>query len=316
MRWEKKGLIFKAGNQHEWMATHAGVPTADKISEEIVRIYFTPRDTQGRSHITYLEAEAGNPANILYVHDRPLLLPGKLGTFDDSGVTACSIATYGGKKYLYYVGWNRGVTVPYRNAIGLAVSEDGGATFQRLFEGPVLDRTREEPHFCASPFVMHDDGKWKIWYTGCTGWIVIHGRPEPLYQVKYAESSDGINWVRNNIACLSYKSEGEANARPTILKENGFYRMWYCFRSSIDYRTDKNGSYRIGYAESSDGIRWTRLDGLVGIDRSKEGWDSVMMEYPYVYEHRGIKHMLYNGNGFGESGIGYATLVEDGRAAG
>ena len=38
-----------------------------------------------------------------------------------------------------------------------------------------------------------------------------------------------------------------------------------------------------------------------------------MMEYPFVYEHRGVKHMLYNGNGFGETGIGYAVLDEDDR---
>jgi hypothetical protein len=90
--------------------------------------------------------------------------------------------------------------------------------------------------------------------------------------------------------------------------------MWYCFRGSVDYRTDRGQSYRIGYAESTDGIRWERLDDLVGIERSDEGWDSVMMEYPFVYEHRGLKHMLYNGNGFGETGIGYAVLVADDRA--
>ena len=38
-----------------------------------------------------------------------------------------------------------------------------------------------------------------------------------------------------------------------------------------------------------------------------------MIEYPFVYEHRGVKHMLYNGNGFGETGIGYAVLEEDDR---
>ena len=56
------------------------------------------------------------------------------------------------------------------------------------------------------------------------------------------------------------------------------------------------------------------MDDLVGIDRAEDGWDSVMIEYPFVYEHRGRKYMLYNGNGFGETGIGYAVLTEDDRA--
>ena len=123
---------------------------------------------------------------------------------------------------------------------------------------------------------------------------------------------DGINWVRNNITCLEYRFEGEANARPCVIKENGCYRMWYCFRGSVHYRTNREQSYRIGYAESSDGIKWLRKDNEVGIERSDSGWDSVMMAYPYVYEHKGRKYMVYNGNGFGETGFGYAVLEEDG----
>ena len=87
--------------------------------------------------------------------------------------------------------------------------------------------------------------------------------------------------------------------------------MWYCFRGSVNYRTDKAQSYRIGYAESKDGIEWTRKDDEVGIERSESGWDSVMMEYPFVYEHKGEKYLLYNGNGFGETGIGFAVLKEN-----
>ena len=86
--------------------------------------------------------------------------------------------------------------------------------------------------------------------------------------------------------------------------------MWYCYRGSVDYRTRRDQAYRIGYAESSDGITWQRLDDEVGIERSESGWDSVMMEYPFVYDHGGRKIMLYNGNGFGETGFGYAILEE------
>jgi len=296
------------------MAHHACVPVADKINGEVLRIYFGPRDIEGRTTTTFIDVEADNPSRICYVHDRPVLGLGKLGTFDDSGAMPSCIVNHGGRKFLYYIGWNRGVTVPYRNSIGLAVSDDGGESFERVVEGPVLDRTATEPYFCASPFALYDEeaAKWKLWYASSTGWTVVNGHPEPLYQVKYAESADGVSWLRRNTVCLEYAFEGEANARPCVLKENGRYRMWYCYRGSVDYRTDKAQSYRIGYAESADGILWERRDSEVGIERSDEGWDSVMMEYPWVYEHRGRKFMLYNGNGFGETGFGYAVLEEDG----
>jgi predicted GH43/DUF377 family glycosyl hydrolase len=311
MRWEKKGLIFTVQGQYEWMAHHAGTPISDKVNDEILRIYFAPRDTKGQSHVAFIEVEADNPSTVIYVHDRPLLSAGKLGTFDDGGTTPCTIVNHQGRKYLYYVGWNASVAVSYRNAIGVAVSDDGGLTFQRLFEGPVVDRTMTEPYFCASPFAMIDgDGKWKLWYTSCTGWTVVHNRPEPLYQIKYAESLDGVHWIRKNRTCLEYTFDGEANARPCVIKEGGIYRMWYCFRGSVNYRTDREQSYRLGYAESADGINWIRKDDEVGIERSDEGWDSQMIEYPYVYEHHGRKYMLYNGNGFGETGFGYAVLHE------
>jgi hypothetical protein len=313
VRWIKKGVIFRVDGNYEWMAHHACVPVADRIDDTRLRIYFGPRDTQGRSHTTFLETDADDPSKVLYVHDRPLLSPGPLGAFDDSGVMPSCIVDHEGRKYLYYIGWNRGVTVPYRNSVGLAVSDDGGITFQRVFPGPVLDRTRDEPFFCASPFVMIDEGIWKAWYASATGWVVVDGHPEPVYVIKYAESRDGRVWDRTNITCIEPSFPDEANARPVVLRDGDRYRMWYCFRGSVGYRTNPETSYRIGYAESRDGVRWTRLDDRVGIERSADGWDSVMMEYPWVYEHRGRKHMLYNGNGFGETGIGFALLDEDSR---
>lgn len=316
MRWVKKGRIFTVDGQSEWMAHHASVPVADKIGDGVLRIYFGPRDRRGRTRTTFIEVDADEPSRVLYVHDRPVLDLGRLGAFDDSGVMPSCIVHDKDRTYLLYIGWSPAVTVPYRNSIGLAVSDDGGRTFRRAFEGPVVDRTREEPFFCASPFALLEDGLWRLWYASSTGFVVVAGRPEPVYQIKYAESRDGATWSRPNRTCIEYRAEGEANARPCVLRETDRYRMWYCYRGSVGYRTDPAQSYRIGYAESPDGLRWTRLDDAVGIERSEEGWDSQMMAYPFVYEHRGRKYMLYNGNGFGATGFGYAVLEEDGAVEG
>jgi hypothetical protein len=307
MHWEKQGVIFSADGQYEWMIHHACVPVVDPVDSDVMRIYFAPRDARGRSRPGFIEVEAANPANVLYVHDRPVLDLGNLGTFDDSGVMPSSIVDFDGRKFMFYIGWNVGVTVPYRNAVGLAVSDDGGRSFTRVFDGPIVDRTRFEPYFCASPFVMLDGGTWRMWYASSTGFVVVNGQAEPVYQIKYAESPDGLEWKRPNITCIEYSFPGEANARPYVIKENGRFRMWYCFRGSVNYRSDKAESYRLGYAESLDGLNWERMDNAVGIDRSTEGWDSTMMEYPCVYQHDGHKYLLYNGNGFGETGIGYAV---------
>ena len=85
--------------------------------------------------------------------------------------------------------------------------------------------------------------------------------------------------------------------------------MWYSYRAQQNYRTLAIASYRIGYAESSDGLSWKRMDDRAFFEPSDSGWDSFMVAYPEVFEFNGKLIMLYNGNGFGESGFGYAESV-------
>lgn len=312
MKWVKKGLIYKPTSNNEWMVSHAQLPTVDKIDNEVLRIYYGTRDRYNRTVTTYIEVEADNPMNVLYIHDRPVLGLGELGCFDDSGAMPSWIVTHGDVKYLFYIGWNAGRSVPYRNAIGLAISEDNGKTFTRLYRGAIVDRTKDEPHFCGSTCVIKEDGRWRMWYLSALKWIVIDNRLEPIYHIKYAESSDGTSWQRPGIVCIELKSPEEGGiSRPSVIKEDGLYRMWYSYRGIRDYRKNRIHSYRIGYAVSNNGINWVRRDDSTGIDVSHDGWDSVMVAYPNVYNHNGKKYMVYNGNGFGESGFGYAILHEE-----
>jgi hypothetical protein len=309
MEWEKKGLIYVPAGDKDWSTSHAQVPIVDKVNDDLLRIYFGTRDVQNHTLPTYIEVEADNPKNILYIHDKPLLELGELGCFDDSGVMPSWIVDHDNVKYLYYIGWNTGQTVSYRNSIGLAASYDGGRTFTKLFKGPIVDRTKSEPHFCAAPCVIVENGLWRMWYLSCVKWEIYNDRPEPFYHIKYAESTDGIDWKRPGIVCIDFKSPEEAGiVRASILIENDIYKMWYSYRGYKNYRTSKENSYRVGYAESEDGIHWIRQDEIVGIDVSETGWDAEMLAYPYVYEHKGKKYMIYNGNGFGKSGFGYAIL--------
>ncbi len=309
MEWKKRGLIYVPKSNQNWMVSHAQLPTVDKVNDDVLRIYYGTRDRLNQTVTTYIEVEADNPQSILYVHDRPVLGLGELGCFDDSGAMPSWIVNHGGMKYLYYIGWNKSVTVSYRNSIGVAVSDDGGKTFTRIYKGPVVDRTKTEPHFCGASCVIVDNGLWRMWYLSAVKWVTHNEKPEPVYHIKYAESKDGANWDRPGTVCIDLKSPDEGGiTRPCVIRENGIYKMWYCYRGIRDYRTNKANSYRTGYAESKDGLEWDRKDELVGIDVSTEGWDSVMITYAHVYKYKGRKHMVYNGNGFGASGFGYAYL--------
>ena len=137
-----------------------------------------------------------------------------------------------------------------------------------------------------------------MWYLSGIGWEEINGTKRIPYHIRYAESKDGINWERKGTVCIDFKHKNETRiGRATVLQENNIYKMWYA------YALDK---FRIGYAESTDGILWNRKDDEVGIDVSKFGWDSEMIEYPFVFEHNSTKYMFYNGNNYGKTGFGYA----------
>lgn len=308
MSWEKKGLIYVPDGSQDWSKTHAQVPVVDTSHPDVWRIYYSTRNASSQSSISYLDVEKGNPSNILYRHPQPILPIGALGTFDDSGLMPTCIVEHEGVKYLYTIGWMLRTTIPYHNSIGLAISEDGGNTFTKPFEGPILTTTHLEPYFCGTAYVMIENGIWRMWYLSCTRWEVIKGKPEPFYHIKYAESTDGIHWKREGIVAIDYADPSEAGlVSASVIKEGNLYRMWFGYRKGLDYRTDREQSYKIGYAESKDGISWNRMDDLAGIGLSEEGWDSQMISYPYVVEYENQNFMFYNGNGFGTSGFGYAT---------
>ncbi len=308
MNWHKKGLLLAIDQRTPLMHTHASQPFAESLDSNTLRIWFSSRDTQGRSRpFTCLATVCVNgELQLQDVQDKPMLDLGSFGTFDDNGVMPFWIVEHFGTRYFYFIGWNASVKVPYRVAIGLAISHDGGATYERVSQGPILDRCVEEPFFVSAPCVLFHDGLWRMWYQSCSGWDMIDTRAESRYRIKYAESKDGIHWNLTGKICIDYGPDTEAITRPSVLFENGIFRMWYSYRCIDGYRTNPDKAYRLGYAESNDGIIWTRKDNEIGIGRSETGWDSQMICYSHVFQHNGRQYMLYNGNGFGQSGLGYA----------
>jgi hypothetical protein len=314
IKWNNKGLIFNSEGKYDWSKSYATGPVVDVIDNNIWRIYYTTRDDKNRSRPSYIEVEANNPKNILYIHNKPLLDVGKIGTFDDCGISVLSILNFNGKKYMYYLGWTVRNTISYHNSLGLAISDDGGKNFKKFSEGPILNSTYQEPYGNGASYTMIDSGVWRLWYTSVIKWEIYDDHPEPLYNIKYAESKNGIDWKREQIISIDFidqKNKGGI-ARPCVIKEGEIYKMWYSYRSAYDYRTNKKNSYRIGYAESLDGKIFTRMDNEMKLSISSEGWDSIMIAYPYVIRFNDKYWIFYNGNSFGKSGFGYAEEIVKG----
>lgn len=283
--------------------TYAAVPVALHLQGDVYRIYFSSRNSLNQSIPFYFDYNLVTEKITGSISD-PLMQPGALGCFDDSGVMPTCLIKQDNKILMYYIGWNLGVTVPFRNAIGMAVSEDNGVSFKRLYEGPVVDRNKNEPHFTASCHVINEDEIYKMWYLSCVKWERIENKITHFYNIKYAESADGIDWNRTGHTAIDFSYKDEyAISVPRVINENGLYKMWYSYRAG-----KQSTAYRIGYAESLNGKDWIRKDDEINLDVTPGSWDGDMICYPFVFDHNQKRYMLYNGNGYGKSGIGIAVL--------
>lgn len=302
MTWKKHGILFAPEGQHPWMQSHASLPVTLPLGGDRVRVFFASRDDRNRSHVSAVEVDLAT-REVLALASEPVLAPGPLGHFDDHGVYPASLVAFGDLLYLYYIGWNPGVRAPlFYSSIGLAVSEDGGRSFRKLQPSPIMARSPHDPCLVTSPCVRLEGGLWRMWYVSGFRWEEAPDGLHSYYHIKVAESENGIDWRREGRVAIDLRP-GERNiARPCVLETDQGYRMWYSY--------NQGEGYRVGMADSPDGLEWRRRDDQVGLALSAEGWDAQAQAYPWVFAHDGRLHMLYNGNGFGREGFGLA--VEEG----
>jgi sucrose-6-phosphate hydrolase SacC (GH32 family) len=227
---------------------------------------------------------------------------GAPGAFDENGILPTSIVPVGDELYMYYVGYQLGQKVRYYQFQGLAISRDGGDSFERYQRVPVIDRSDAELVNRTSAFVSLENGLFRMWYVGGSEWTQGKDKYLPVYNMRYLESRDGKTWGPEGRVCIDFASDDEhALGKPWVIQHGGLYKMWYSSRT-------RSKGYRLGYAESPDGVTWTRRDEAVGIDVSPTGWDSEMIAYAAVVPHRDRWYMFYNGNNCGQTGFGYAVL--------
>jgi predicted GH43/DUF377 family glycosyl hydrolase len=296
--------VYAPDGSVEWAQRYAFPPTPMVLDDSTIRIYLAFCDANTVGRIAYLDLDANDPSRVLRVAKQPILDIGEPGMFDENGILPTSVIRVGSELYMYYVGYQLGYKVRYFQFEGLAISKDGGETFQRHSRVPVIDRSDAEALNRTSAFVMQDEGRFRMWYTAGGEWTVgAHAKALPIYNLHYIESADGKEWPRSGKIAVDFKSEDEhALGRPWIYQDTDRWLMFYSSRT-------RSKDYRIGYAESKDrGRTWIRKDDEIGIDVSPSGWDSQMIAYASVIEVNGRVYMFYNGNSCGATGFGYAVL--------
>ncbi len=301
--YERLGLVY-APTGAPWHRSHCQNPFVQPLAGARYRVHFAARDEKNRSRGAWADVEVQNDRLVTVgAAPKPSLDLGRLGAFDDCGAMPNSLVTHQGRLLMYYTGWTLARAVPFSFFIGVAESRDGGETFRRLSEAPVLGRNHHDPFLTGAPWVIGENGRLRMWYISGTEWVpgkTEDAAPTHYYSIKHATSDDGMVWQTNDRLCLPYLENEHAIARPVVTAADGGYRMIYSARRLGE-------TYRIYSANSVDGLSWQR-DSLPLFDVAPSGWDSEMVCYGNRLDDSRDKFLLYNGNAYGKDGFGVARL--------
>jgi len=300
MHWRKLGLLYSPRAVHPKLSTHAANPLAVWMNGDLYRIFYSGRDEQNRSSVGYVDVDIIR-REIIYIHTEPVFTHGPESSFYSHGVSIGNAYEAGGQRYILFMGWQCPPNQHWRGDIGRLIL--GAELTLRLAEtDPFIPTDASDPVSLSYPWVLQDEsGTYRMWYGSTKTWD--GGNGEMVHVINQAASTDGHHWEREGLAIPFEKGVAQAFSRPTVVGDRSHgYQMWFSYRSGAG---DK---YRIGYATSPDGMNWTSRLDAAGINTSPVGWDSEMIEYPFVFDHQGKRFMLYNGNDYGRTGFGLAML--------
>lgn len=301
--WHRLGRVIEPSSDFDWWASHASYPTVLLREGFSPTIFFSVRDAENRSWLASTEIDLNGDEFSVGPVKGPLFGPGPRGAFDADGVTVTSFVVHDGRLLAFYLGWTVGKSVPFTNFIGVA-EVDEQSKFHRLSAAPVVGRSMENPFTLGYPWVLSFGGCLKMWFGSHLWW----GDEflEMCHVIKDATSLNGLDWRQSPHVAVPLINDAEsaefAVSRPVVLRESETdLSMWYARRSP---------QYSIGYAFSRNcGMSWVRSDELFTMSGDVAGWEAEEVTYPCVFDFKGDRYMLYNGNGYGRSGFGIARLI-------
>lgn len=285
--WTKLGMVYKANNNHPNLLTHASNPLADFLEGDIYRIYYSGRDDNNRSSVSYVDYDVVKN-KIINDYKQPIVTP-KENTFYGAGITIGNMWEESGNKYIGFMGWQQLAGEHWRGDIGKINLRTGDVSL-------VLGVNPEDKISLSYPHVIKDENIYKMWYGSTISWSSSNG--EMVHVINYATSEDGNSWETQGLAIPYEIGIAQAFSKPCVVKTKKGYHMWFSYRSGT------GTPYRLGYASSSDGVSWNREQSNLTV--SSDGWDKEMVCYPYVFRHKNFWYMLYNGNRYGQNGFGLA----------
>jgi predicted GH43/DUF377 family glycosyl hydrolase len=304
MKITKRGLIYCPKGEHGYDKHSFMCVAPILLNDEVIRIYGTTRDEEGVGRIIYIDVNAANPSEIIYISPKPVLDIGEPGCFDDHGVAVTEVIKVGNKFYLYYSGFTIPQKVKFIYFSGLAISDDG-ISFERYSQVPVMERTNTARLGRTIQNVVPFGDKYLVYYVVMNSFSEQGGLMKPSYDIWCTVSPDGILMpnVDDNLVLTMQEDEYRLGRSKVYPRDDG-YEMF------VSSSLKGFSSYKMAYATSKDGFNWERRDSEFDLRPSgiPGDWESDAVTYPVKLTWHDQNYLFYNGNDFGRTGLGYATI--------
>ena len=303
MSWIKLGRVFnpEARNRHPKLASHSANPLAVPMHGDVYRVFYSGRDAFNRSSVGAFDINL-ETQEVVCEHHTPFFVHGEQGSYFEAGVSVGGCYRVGDVVYMLFMGWQNRDGKHWRGDIGRLVV-DANFELSLFDEVPLLSTSSVDPISLSYPCVLQEKQGYRMWYGSTLQWESEDA--EMVHVIHSATSVDGESWSPQGLAVPFINGRCQAFSRPTVLKnQDESLDMWF------SYRGVKGEKYKVGHAFSLDSKGWELELSPPGLEASGHGWDSEMVAYPFVIEHRGSRFLFYNGNDYGKTGIGLAVLNE------
>ncbi len=231
---DKQGLVLDRGASGEYDDTHVIGPSVIFQDDEY-KMWYAGHDGS-RYRILY----ANSSDAINWVKYGLVLSIGSAGDPDDYHATYPSVIFQDNEYKMWYSGYDGAIwRILYANSTdGITWVKHGIS----LDLGSIGDDDYMAVSGCS---VMYDNNEYKMWYSGLGD----------VRTILYANSTDGITWVKYGSPVLRNSIDGEYDTMivisPSVVRTLDGYRMWYtgCSNDVV---------YRNLYANSTDGVNWIK----------------------------------------------------------
>ena len=218
---------------------------------------------------------------------------------------------------IYFTAWGERADGKLPNTTGVAISENGGESWQYHTEHPIIALDRPyDAEASGSIWILRENDRFRMYYTAIgryfprpEGATTGHGDTIPEIGIAYAESDDGLHWEKPVDHLLVAPRGFDVTpyeyicSKPCVVKDQNGYVMWV---------NTFGTAYRVHRLVSRDGLHWQwakryGVDGELGVG-DHGAFDDQQRSYPSIVSSNGELRCWFTGNQFGATGIGYAVL--------